>query len=143
MRHRGDLSPCGQSPMDFESITLTTRSQCHARSSAGSVYYCESRIHSRTGCKSAAGLLPPNAQVRCVSHHVGKGCLWVQGSTMQLLSLCFDVGPIPPLGHRFPIIASQRKCCTWAGGRAGKSPVATKSKALYRAASKLTWLVLG
>ena len=27
-RHRGDLNPCGQSPMDFESITLATRSQC-------------------------------------------------------------------------------------------------------------------
>ena len=31
MRQRGDLSPCGQSPMDFESITLATRSHCHAR----------------------------------------------------------------------------------------------------------------
>ena len=30
-RHRGDLSPCGQSPMDFESITLTTRSQCQMK----------------------------------------------------------------------------------------------------------------
>ena len=28
-RQRGDLNPCGQSPMDFESITLTTRSHCH------------------------------------------------------------------------------------------------------------------
>ena len=27
-RQRGDLSPCGQSPMDFESITLATRSHC-------------------------------------------------------------------------------------------------------------------
>ena len=27
-RQRGDLNPCGQSPMDFESITLTTRSHC-------------------------------------------------------------------------------------------------------------------
>ena len=28
MRQRGDLNPCGQSPMDFESITLATRSHC-------------------------------------------------------------------------------------------------------------------
>ena len=28
VRQRGDLSPCGQSPMDFESITLATRSHC-------------------------------------------------------------------------------------------------------------------
>ena len=28
IRQRGDLNPCGQSPMDFESITLTTRSHC-------------------------------------------------------------------------------------------------------------------
>ena len=27
-RQRGDLNPCGQSPTDFESITLTTRSHC-------------------------------------------------------------------------------------------------------------------
>ena len=26
--HQGDMNPCGQSPMDFESITLATRSQC-------------------------------------------------------------------------------------------------------------------
>ena len=27
-RHRGDSNPCGQSPMDFESISLTARTQC-------------------------------------------------------------------------------------------------------------------
>ena len=27
-RHRGDSNPCGQSPMDFESIPLTARAQC-------------------------------------------------------------------------------------------------------------------
>ena len=27
-RHRGDSSPCGQSPMDFESISLAARTQC-------------------------------------------------------------------------------------------------------------------
>ena len=30
-RHRGDSSSCGQSPMDFESISLAARTQCHAR----------------------------------------------------------------------------------------------------------------
>jgi hypothetical protein len=28
-RHRGGSNPCGQSPMDFESISLTARTQCH------------------------------------------------------------------------------------------------------------------
>ena len=28
LRHRGDSNPCGQSPMDFESISLATRTQC-------------------------------------------------------------------------------------------------------------------
>ena len=28
IRHRGDSNPCGQSPMDFESISLTSRTQC-------------------------------------------------------------------------------------------------------------------
>ena len=27
-RQRGDSNPCGQSPMDFKSISLTTRTQC-------------------------------------------------------------------------------------------------------------------
>ena len=28
IRHRGDSNPCGQSPMDFESISLAARTQC-------------------------------------------------------------------------------------------------------------------
>ena len=28
-RHRGDSNPCGRSPMDFESISLAARTQCH------------------------------------------------------------------------------------------------------------------
>ena len=32
-RHRGDSNPCGQSPMDFESISLTARTQCHGNTS--------------------------------------------------------------------------------------------------------------
>ena len=28
IRQRGDSNPCGQSPMDFESISLTTRTHC-------------------------------------------------------------------------------------------------------------------
>ena len=31
-RHRGDSNPCGQNPMDFESISLTARTQCHGHS---------------------------------------------------------------------------------------------------------------
>ena len=31
-RQRGDSNPCGQSPMDFESISLTARTQCLADS---------------------------------------------------------------------------------------------------------------
>jgi hypothetical protein len=27
-QHRGDSNTCGQSPMDFESISLTARTQC-------------------------------------------------------------------------------------------------------------------
>ena len=30
-RHRGDSNPCGQSPMDFWSISLATRTQCPRR----------------------------------------------------------------------------------------------------------------
>ena len=31
-RHRGDSNSCGQSPVVFESISLTARTQCHAHS---------------------------------------------------------------------------------------------------------------
>ena len=34
-RHRGDSNPCGQSPMDFESIFFTARTQCHGNSRTG------------------------------------------------------------------------------------------------------------
>ena len=37
-RHRGDSNPCGQSPMDFESISLAARTQC-----------LESEVCDRTG----------------------------------------------------------------------------------------------
>ena len=37
-RHRGDSNPRGQGPMDFESISLTARTQC--------------QIHLRHGCKN-------------------------------------------------------------------------------------------
>ena len=32
IRHQGDSSPCGQSPMDFESISLAARTQCQCKS---------------------------------------------------------------------------------------------------------------
>ena len=35
MRHRGDSNPCGQSPMDFESISLAARTQCLCVAGAG------------------------------------------------------------------------------------------------------------
>ena len=31
IRHRRGSNPCGQSPLDFKSNSLTTRTQCHAR----------------------------------------------------------------------------------------------------------------
>ena len=37
MRHRGDSNPCGQSPMDLESISLATRTQCLANATLGMI----------------------------------------------------------------------------------------------------------
>ena len=34
IRQRGDSNPCGQSPMDFESISLAARTHCHLVSSS-------------------------------------------------------------------------------------------------------------
>jgi hypothetical protein len=63
-RHLGDSNPCGQSPMDFESISLAARTQCHAALSRtqaysgsgactrstlliGEIYLCNQRVESR------------------------------------------------------------------------------------------------
>ena len=37
MRQRGDSNPCGQSPMDFESISLAARTHCHLAVSSKSI----------------------------------------------------------------------------------------------------------
>ena len=42
-RHRGDSNPCGQSPMDFESISLTARTQCHANAAQATLLYSRAR----------------------------------------------------------------------------------------------------
>ena len=34
-RHRGDLDSCGQSPVDLQSTSLTTRTRCRERSRCG------------------------------------------------------------------------------------------------------------
>jgi hypothetical protein len=39
-RQRGDSNPCGQSPMDFESISLAARTHCHMLA----FYHCESEL---------------------------------------------------------------------------------------------------
>ena len=46
-RHRGDSNPCGQSPMDFESISLTARTQCHDNSCGGCTPYGAERLPRR------------------------------------------------------------------------------------------------
>ena len=49
MRQRGDLNPCGQSPMDFESITLATRSHCLGMQRFGLAL----RTHAKLRCLGA------------------------------------------------------------------------------------------
>ena len=39
-RHRGDSNPCGQSPMDFESISLAARTQCLCHFGASNAHPC-------------------------------------------------------------------------------------------------------
>ena len=42
-RHLGDSNPCGQSPMDFESISLAARTKCHVFGCAGRHRHCQWR----------------------------------------------------------------------------------------------------
>ena len=47
-RQRRDSSPCGQSPMDFESISLTARTQCHGHSHWHITHTQTTHIHTHT-----------------------------------------------------------------------------------------------
>ena len=54
-RHRGDSNPCGQSPTEFESISLTTRTQCQWRRTSKFVCFSHRRwalprTHLQCGC---------------------------------------------------------------------------------------------
>ena len=40
-RHRGDSNPCGQSPMDFESISLAARTHCLDRAAHVRQLFCD------------------------------------------------------------------------------------------------------
>ena len=56
-RQRGDSNPCGQSPMDFESISLTARTHCHMFTENNGLLWirwlphrCERLWHSEGSC---------------------------------------------------------------------------------------------
>ena len=51
-RHRGDSNPCRQSPLDFESISLTARTQCHLQFANG--------ISPTLLCWGGVGLVAPD-----------------------------------------------------------------------------------
>ena len=64
-RHRGDSNPCGQSPMDFESISLAARTQClNVRQDGQPIlqpytchtHACTTHTHTPLGCAGAPGL---------------------------------------------------------------------------------------
>ena len=78
-RHRGDSSPCGQSPMDFESISLATRTQCLCTAnSAVDIYMSKmgpgaknQRQTNWHGSRQQVACLPPS----CVRHRrMERGC---------------------------------------------------------------------
>ena len=82
MRHRRNSSPCGQSPMDFYSISLATRTQCLAA--------CHSR-------------LPPKL-LSCL--HVFAAIVFV-GSGEQ----CFKSACLPASGGAWIIVCQHRATC--------------------------------
>ena len=56
-RHRGDSNPCGQSPMAFESISLTARTQCLGEESQIWVLACNRPISKCDRYKHTLALL--------------------------------------------------------------------------------------
>ena len=76
-RQRGDSNPCGQSPMDFESISLTARTNCHCGSPCISFYLYAEKIEvcflrsSKDIHNMFSLAVDPNARIRQASHKGG------------------------------------------------------------------------
>ena len=66
-RHRGDSNPCGQRTMDFESISLAARAQCHGNSRGGCTRNDSKRIPRTTAQQeycAATKLVPRGLEPR-------------------------------------------------------------------------------
>ena len=102
MRHRGDSNPCGQSPMDFESISLTARTQCLEVSFSRSQY---SVAHFRYIVRVSGGKKLETSPLAGAPHRLdalfGPECGWVRNrgtGTSELFAdklRCSNLRPIP------------------------------------------------
>ena len=73
-RHRGDSNPCGQSPMDFESISLTARTQCLDEKVYRNWHQNKTRLQRKYGkglCKTNNAICEKRRRGRAVG--VGRG----------------------------------------------------------------------
>ena len=71
MRHLGDLNPCGQSPMDFESISLAARTKCLATGATALALAPPRSLSEKNACqkthhKEGATLFAPKHMTRTV-----------------------------------------------------------------------------
>ena len=87
-RQRGDSSPCGQSPMDFESITLTTRSHCPVLSAHGAT--CRACAHHDGVTKDkrdSGSLLKQTLRTKLIPNRVLSGL----GFLLSCLARAFNI----------------------------------------------------
>ena len=71
MRHLGDSNPCGQSPMDFESISLAARTKCLATGATALAIAHPRSLSEKNACqkthhKEGATLFAPKHMTRTV-----------------------------------------------------------------------------
>ena len=59
-RHRGDSSPRGQSPMDFEAIPLAARAQCHVAPTSSADHEAQEYCRILEGTQVSQSLQSPN-----------------------------------------------------------------------------------
>ena len=145
-RQRGDLNPCGQSPMDFESISLTARTHCLGESLKESLELMSTsrwthlrrgpeaaRVRGYWGESDSEGIRTPAGRARWISSpspwplgHTVSGVLGKETEAWWLLVRKNNVAAGQTL-----VKSTGRSCVAWGHRRRGHHP-STDTRCLCR-----------
>ena len=113
-RQLGDSNPCGQSPMDFESISLTARTQCLGEGSQIAYWHTNVQYQNATDedfwlwFVRVVLVQEPWQYVLCLSHCIG---LSAEESRRSAKCECINIQAIIVIGFYW-IPKAESKCLT-------------------------------